>query len=120
MSTILDKEFKEQFVQKICEVNERSARQCTKVMGQFIRRTGGQWEFRGEASSHSHEERSSRTVTEKSSDQPAAQNEMTYAPERGGALSYASSFRTAQTTRPAKSMAMARIQDDQSQELVGS
>ena len=46
MSPILDKEFKEQFVQKICEVNERSARECTKVMGQFIQRTDNQWQFR--------------------------------------------------------------------------
>ena len=68
MSPVLDKEFKAQFVRKMCEVNERSARECTKAMGQFIRRTGNQWQFKDQASSSSHEEQSSRTVTEESGD----------------------------------------------------
>ena len=68
MSPVLDKEFKAQFVQKMCKVNEKSARECTKVMGEFIRRTGNQWEFREQAGSSSREDESSGTVTEKSTD----------------------------------------------------
>ena len=120
MSPVLDKEFKAQFVRKICEVNERSARECTKAMGQFIRRVDNQWEFKDQARSCSREEQSSRTVSDKSSDQPSMRNERTHAPGRGSALSYSSSFRTAKTTRPAMAKAMARIHNDNSQESVGS